>query len=77
MTISGLCVDIQTASGNRNPWSISTSITQSLASCKIPNLSYFLDDVLKEVFHEFCSVKVINSLSRKKSLVVLRFQFQK
>ena len=46
MTISGLCIDIQTASGNRNCWSTSTSINQSSASCKIPLLLYFLDDIL-------------------------------
>ena len=46
MTISGLCVGIQIASGNRNCWSSSTSITQSFASCKIPYLLYFFGNVL-------------------------------
>ena len=46
MTISGLCVDIQIASGNHNCWSTHTSITQSFASCNIPDLLCFLDNVL-------------------------------
>ena len=46
MTISGLCVDIQIASANHNCWSIYTSITQSFASCKTPDLSNFFDDAL-------------------------------
>ena len=46
MTISGLCADMQIASGNSNYWSISSSITQSFALCKIPDL-HFLDDVLR------------------------------
>lgn len=41
MIKSGLCVDMQKASGNRYCWSISTSITQSFASCKIPDLLQF------------------------------------
>ena len=45
MNISAFCVNIQTASGKRDCWSISNSITQSFASCKIPNL-YFLSNVL-------------------------------
>ena len=40
--ISCLYADIQTTSGTRNCCSTSTPITQSFASCKIPNLSYFL-----------------------------------
>ena len=46
MTISGLCVDIQIASGNHNCWSTYTSITQSFASCNIPDLLCFRDNVL-------------------------------
>ena len=45
MIISGLCVDIQIISGNCNCWSTCTSIIQSIASCKIPDL-YFYDNVL-------------------------------
>ena len=47
MTISGLCVDIQIASGNGDYWTTSTSITHSFVSCKIPDLLYFFDDVFR------------------------------